>query len=1119
VCSAEGEQPEERLAEALAAFDDRLAAGITNGRDERDQHVDPALFSDWNQLTAFLSLVEKAWPRGDRDSDNLASSELDYQTEPAPAQGASIREDALTAAPDAKEVHRFGRFQILRTLGQGGVGIVFLAWDPALRRQIALKVPQPETLMTNEARKRFQREAHAAAGLDHPNIVPVYETGSIGSVTYIAAAYCPGSTLADWLARQSLPVPVRDAAALTATLARAVEHAHERGVLHRDLKPSNILLKHSEAGDLRDDANEPLGLYEPRITDFSLAKIAGGLGPETKSGVPFGSPPYMAPEQAEGKLKAIGSQTDVYGLGCILYELLTGKAPFRGDGQLDILRQVIADAPIPPRRARKDTPIELEAIVLKCLEKNPARRYPSAREMADDVDRFLAGQPTRARPPGRWEQLAQRTKKHSAALSALALVTGCAITLLLDGRWYEARLQTDRRLTLRKNEETRVREVARGRRLQYVRDIRQADQLLRSFQAALAMSVLNRQRPQAGEDDLREFTWYHLMRRCDTASRTLRGHQSDVYSVEFSPRGDLLASAGKDGAVVIWDTSNWHIVRKIVASYTEVNAAAFSPDGQNLATVDDHGELRLWEIATGEMIFERPAHKGEATVARFTPSGKTIVTAGTTDGIKLWDRETGDEVDRLSGQGAMLSPDGAILAMSAKDGEIELWDLSTRTLIKSLPVAEELQGAAFSHDGKKLATAHAKGRLVQFWDIDDGRLLHEFRGHADAVSDVVFSPDDQSIISASRDATIRFWSVSDRMQNGHHLGHAGRIWNLALSPDGRQMASAGSDGTVKLWDAALSRGITKIPIDRHPFSFTFMEDSRNVMTLDVGDRLSIARWDVPSASLLKRLTIDLPGRSKVYWLAVSNDGRRFALVRQDGSFTLWNTATLRQERLIYSAAPDTASYAAFSPDDRYLLIQYSVARRALWDLVNQRLIPVPWDKIESVHFAAAGEVEVLLEDGHLICWNPSTGRTKSRSFSRPCQLVKTSFSRDGRFLASVDPKTWRILLWSAPTLELMREFPGHGVACRWLAFSPDQKTLASAGDDRMVKLWDVDTGEELITLEKYGSVVDDPRFSPDGRTLVTTGSIPAQMHELFFWRTASDAPEPPPQRNPAASSK
>ena len=232
------ENPEQRLADALAAYDDGLAAGRETPTDDPQENIDPALLPEWNRLTAFLTLIEQAWPRSNQDADG--------PTELAPTATAP-----QVAPPDLLVTGQFGRFRILQTLGQGGFGIVFLAWDASLRRRVALKVPQPETLVTPEARKRFLREAQAAAGLDHPHIVPVYETGSVGPVAYIAAAYCPGPTLAGWLARQSRPAPVRDAAELVATLARAVQHAHERGVLHRDLKPSNILLQHAAAAHRR----------------------------------------------------------------------------------------------------------------------------------------------------------------------------------------------------------------------------------------------------------------------------------------------------------------------------------------------------------------------------------------------------------------------------------------------------------------------------------------------------------------------------------------------------------------------------------------------------------------------------------------------------------------------------------------------------------------------------------------------------------------------------------------------------------------------------------------------------------------------------------------------------
>ena len=795
----------------------------------------------------------------------MTISDPSYPTDVTRAQGAAILATMpeTTASGRQRGTSRFGRFQILTTLGQGGFGIVFLAWDPTLRRQVALKVPQPETLMTPEARKRFQREAHAAAGLDHPNIVPVYETGSVGSVTYIAAAYCPGPTLADWLARQVQPLPVRDAARLVATLAHAVEHAHERGVLHRDLKPSNILLKHAAADDLAHGNNEPLDAFEPRITDFSLSKIADGSGPETKSGVPFGSPPYMAPEQAEGKLKLIGPPTDVYGLGCILYELLAGSPPFRGEGQLDTLRRVIADVPIPLRRVRKDTPVELEAIVLKCLEKNPARRFPSARDLADDLDRFIAGEPTRARPPGRWKRLSRRAKRHPAPLAVMSIATTCVIIVVLGWRWYEARLQTVHRHSVQREEQARAADASNLRHRQYVNAIRQADQLIRAYQAPLAREVLLRQRPGAGEDDLREFAWHYLLRRCHTEQKTLTGHRGEIYYIEFSKRGDLLASAGKDGAVLIWNTVTWKLVQRITASTKEVNVAAFSPDGQTIATVDDEGCLKLWNTITGHLILKLPAHKGDAVIARFTPDGKTIITGGRNDGIiKLWDRSEGVmreafQVIDHDLENAIIFPDGLKLVTAGGTSEdAKIWSLSSAGPIATLRGSRGAQGIAVSHDGTLLATGHEGDRLIRLWEAASGRLIREIGGHRGGVFSVVFTSDDQTLISAGDDGTIRFWSVADGSQRGVHQGHANRIWTLALSPDGHTLASSGRNGTVKLWDPNPPPKLPRLPVP-NPHRYVFSPNGKSLMVTDYGHPWFVSRLqDTESGSLVERTPLD-----------------------------------------------------------------------------------------------------------------------------------------------------------------------------------------------------------------------------------------------------------------------
>jgi serine/threonine protein kinase len=444
--SVQCERPEDRLADVLAAYADVLATGRKSPPRELDEAVEPALRAEWTRLTSFLALLEQAWPRASGDKLELENSNPE-----------NTSRDALARCPAHEG--RFGRFQIQHALGQGGFGIVFRAWDPDLERNVALKVPQPESVLSAEAHRRFLQEARAAAGLDHPNIVPVYEIGSVGSVSYIASAFCPGPTLAGWFECQSGFVPERDAASLVATLALAVQHAHERGVLHRDLKPGNILLQPAQDEVLAGVDHLALVDFQPRITDFSLANVAGATILDSRTASPFGSPPYMAPEQAQGRLAAIGPPTDVYALGCILYELLTGKPPFRGRGQLDTLRQVIAEQPIPPRRWRRELSAPLQAIVMKCLEKDPGDRYVTARDLSADLQRFLVGEPMHGLPSGRWQSIRRTIRRHSAALVFVVTTALWCAALLGQSIWFEARLERNRQTTQPSRELARRRDA------------------------------------------------------------------------------------------------------------------------------------------------------------------------------------------------------------------------------------------------------------------------------------------------------------------------------------------------------------------------------------------------------------------------------------------------------------------------------------------------------------------------------------------------------------------------------------------------------------------------------------------------------------------------------------
>ena len=499
---------EEAFASWLAACDDALAAGAPTLPPELDE-VPAELRPRLNRQVAWCRLVRQLWPLADT---------LDGSTRPP-----SGRSPSAEGPAEDEPLSQLGRFLIRRELGRGAYGVVFLAYDPQLRRDVALKVPRPEALLTPELRARFRHEAQAAAGLDHPNLVPVFDAGEEGSICYIASAYCPGTTLAAWLKRRERPVPIRTAARLVATLAAAVEHAHRKGVLHRDLKPSNVILT-TPAGP--DAASDDLDLA-PRVTDFGLAKLLE-CGPEaaptvdqTRSGAILGTPAYMAPEQAGGQSRSVGPPADVYALGVILYEVLTGRAPFQAETPLDTLLLVRTQSPVPPGRLRPGIPRDLETICLKCLNKDPHRRYAAAGALAEDLERFLAGQPIRARPTPAWERAWKWARRHPvvatlAGVSSLAALAVVVVVLQSNVRLRRERnySETQRRLAvanLRKAQEA-VNRMLTQVGVERLRDVPQVEPVVRGLLED-ALSFYRDLARQSGDDPEVRFEMGRAYRR------------------------------------------------------------------------------------------------------------------------------------------------------------------------------------------------------------------------------------------------------------------------------------------------------------------------------------------------------------------------------------------------------------------------------------------------------------------------------------------------------------------------------------------------------------------------------------------------------------------------------
>ncbi len=1027
-----------------------------------------------------LLLLERVWPRP-------AESDADLQ-----------------AAPPAG----FSRFRIVRELGRGGFGVVLLAIDPALDRLVALKLPRAEWLLDAPARERFVREARAVAALDHPGIAPLYEAGEFLGVCYMASAYCDGPDLAAWLRSRNDPVDPRAAAGLVAELADALAHAHARGVLHRDLKPSNILLVRRSTGDGLDLADDP-ARGSPRIVDFGLARLMDGAAEDvTASFAAMGSAPYMAPEQAEGR--KVGPAADIYGLGALLYVMLCGRPPHRGQSGVDTLRRVVAEDVTPPRSIRRGLPRDLEMICLKCLEKNPARRYDGAGELRDDLRRFLAGAPTLARSGARWDSARRTWIRTRRIATAAAILAAASAAILAASFRFEDRLRAAREQAAHHANAARESREEQ-RRTGYIADLRQASTLIEDHRARRAIAILDPHWPGPGEDDPREFAWRYLRRRCDMSQSTLQGFAGAAYSVEYSPSGDLLAAAGADGTVRVWETRSWRSIYTLLADRKEANAAAFSPDGRTLATVGDEGTIRLWDVASGARRFEMPAHRGDAVIARFTPDGHTLITGGRKDGrIALWNSARGEATGTFGChpanlENAILSPDGKLLVTTGND-RIRLWDFRRRRLIAEGPRGHNpLQAAAFSHDGRTLAVASEGTRRVLLLDVPSLRLRRELIGHTDGVFAVAFSADDRAVFSGGDDHTIRSWDAATGALKGIQHGHTGRIWALALSPDGRTLTSAGGDGTIKLWALTPPGDRDVLALGAAPAAFRMSRDGKRLSALGRDGRYIVR--SITDGRILETWDLDRseggPAPRRIISGAISDDLRTVAFADAAGAVAAWDGG---QPRLlgVTNTAEKTPASVKLSEDGGRALITYPGERVELWQTRPARRLGLASGPYGEGILVPNGRRVVLANDQRDIVafWDPDRSSDGGPLWNLRLMSGCLAFSTDGRRLAC---RRW----WNPHDIAILDTEHLVRIPCgihspTWvcsLACDPSGRTLAAGCEDGRVQIWEIASGEELLTLDGLPGPPHHLQFTEDGQTLAAAVDRADGTTEVVFWRT------------------
>ena len=961
----------------------------------------------------------------------------------------------------------FGNYELLREISRGGMGVVYLARQQSLERIVAIKLLIFGAHSSPESIRRFQSEAVLAGGLHHPNIVPIHEVGLQDGQHFIVMDFVDGPNLATRLRAE--PMNFREAAECVRKVAAAIHFAHERNVLHRDLKPSNVLLD----GD------------EPQVTDFGLARQLDGGSTITITGQVLGSPGYIPPEQVASEHGPVGRRSDVYGLGAILYECLTGRAPFLGEKIQELLHQVLHSEPVAPRLLNPLIPRDLETICLKCLEKEPARRYETAREVELELARFAQGRPILVRPLGRLEKLGRWARRNPVVALAISFGVLCFLGGFVVSIWQAHRAGRE----------------ARAARLSlYVADMNLAQEAVRQNNYSYAREKLRAHLPKHGWPDVRGWEWRHLWERCASEQLLSFDAGGPVSALALSADGTMLAVARRDGQVRMLDFLRAQFATNLAATASTQpsrQSVASSPDGAWLALANGRGvrlvRPGLWDAR--ELVAREP---GEVFSVAFTPDGGRVLAASSA-GLKAWDVWSGEEtappvVFKNECRRIESSPDGSWFALSTRS-QLFAWNLARDTpVLLHHAGLNQIECFALANGGW-LALGDRDG-MMSVWSLTalqaeggTNTVAHWDTGLHGAIFAMTFSPDGRQLALAGGDQLVRVCTTSNWQVCATFQGHDNEVWALAFTHDGGRLISAGKDGQVMVWDPQARPQARTLPGSWLPLSFT--PDSRQAVTLIKGANPVVQFWDAATRTLDRVMPTN--AAFVQLFTQITADARTVIARTQGNQIRLLDAQTGQQHGVLNldQTGLKAAWPRACSPDSR--LVTVSTVRTStgrdehateVFRLDTRERIATCPDLRRAIFSRDGHELGGWNSSNQPVVWNLRTGR--ARAFPALAGEMKSvAFSHRARLLAAAS-NDGPIFLWDLDTGVLRHQLKGHRNGNGEILFSHDDRTLFSTSTDRTLRLWNVATGQELLSL-RDGDDTFELALSPDDTTLAVGG--------------------------------